>query len=423
MNILQELKQSIGESESLGISDLLKMSDEYLSKGICDKACSCLKEALLLGERDVEVYNRLGYVNYCRHEYHTALECYQTALDICEDEPEVIHNLGLLYQAISEKKIAEQYFLKALEFPETKTRAYANLSRLALSSENYSLGWDYYRQKMNSANAEMSVPVELEEKTVLVFGDLNYWQEMFYLRFLPELVKIGAKKISYYASEELQILFRKGMDGVEILRSLPMRTQYDVILSIVDLPGVLSATQELSYLEPLSFSSPSLSSVKLVKNILPNNGRENIAVSWESMESESNGVKARVSPELLGESLRFSEANILVLQQNASDRDIRLLEKGLRRKVFNYGFINESVESTLAFLSEVNHYVSVGDHKVHLASSLNKKVSVLVSHPPQWQWTMEAEQSPWFPGFNLYRQDVTGCWEHACQTLKSSLHE
>ena len=85
MNLLQELKQSIGESASLDISDLLKMSDEYLSKGIYDKACSCLKEALLLGERDVEVYNRLGYVNYCRHEYHTALECYQTALDICED--------------------------------------------------------------------------------------------------------------------------------------------------------------------------------------------------------------------------------------------------------------------------------------------------------------------------------------------------
>ena len=422
MSITQELDHAVVESASSEISDLIKMSEDYLALGIYDSACSCLKEALLLGESDLDVYNRLGYVNYCQHNYHTALECYQMALDICVDDPKVVINLGLLYLAIAEDEIAEQYFLKATEYPETKTKAYLNLAKLALSSEDYSKGWEYYQYRINSSDEEISLQTDLSGKSVLVYGDLNYWQEMFYLRFFPELVKSGAKKISYYGSEELQVLFRKGIDGIELLRSLPMDTQYDVILSIVELPCILCKTQNLSYVNPLAFSSPSKLSVKIVRNLLPNNRRKNIAVLWETLDPESSGLRMRISPELLGESLRYTDANILVMQQNPSEKDIRLLEKGLRRKVFNYGFINDSVESALAFLSEVDHYISVGDHNIHLASSLNKKVSVLVSHPPQWQWLKDATKSPWFPDCNIYRQDISGNWEQACQDLKSSLH-
>lgn len=423
MSITQELEHSVIQSSSSEISALIKLSEDYLALGIYDSACSCLKEALLMGECDLDIYNRLGYINYCQHEYHTALECYQMALDLHADDPEVINNLGLLYLAIAEYEIAEQYFLKATGYRETEARANLNLAKMALASGDYTRGWEYYRHRINSSDATISLPADLSEKSILIYGDLNYWQEMFYLRFIPELQMLGAKKISYYASEELQILFRKGIDGVELLRSLPMGGKYDVILSIVDLPGVLSSAQSLSSMAPIIFSPPSKSSIKIIRNMLPNNGRENIAVLWEALSSESNGLRMRISPELLGESLCNSNANILILQQNPSDKDIRLLEKGLRRKAFNYGFINDSVESAYAFLSEVDHYVSVGDHNIHLALSLNKSVSVFVSHPPQWQWLLDKKQSPWFPGCNIYRQDVSGNWEQACQDLKSSLHE
>ena len=422
MNATQEFEHAPIDNASPEIIELIKMSEDYLALGIYDSACSCLKEALLLGELDLDVYNRLGYVNYCQHEYHTALECYQMALDI-HDDAEVINNLGLLYMAISEYEIAEQYFLKAIEFPETKTKANFNLAKLALASEDYSKGWAYYQNRITLFDNDTPMAADISEKSILIYGDLNYWQEMFFLRFIPELVNSGAKKISYYASEELHVLFKKGIDGVELLRSLPMDTQYDVILSIVDLPGVLSKSQNLSSLAPFSFSTPSKSSVKIARNLLPNNGRENIAVLWEASSPESSGLRMKFSPELLGESLRYTDANILVLQQGASEKEIRLLEKGLRRKVFNYGFSNDSVESSLAFLSEVDHYISVGDHNVHIALSLNKKVSVLVPHPPQWQWLNDAKQSPWFPSCNIYRQDISGSWEQACLDLKSALHE
>ena len=67
MDITQELKQAKAESTIPEISVLIKLSEDYLSLGIYDSACACLKEALLLGESDLEVYNRLGYVNYCQH--------------------------------------------------------------------------------------------------------------------------------------------------------------------------------------------------------------------------------------------------------------------------------------------------------------------------------------------------------------------
>jgi hypothetical protein len=420
MNIVQEPKQIVEDAIS-EIDIRLAQSNEYLSNGLYDKACSCLKETLLMGERELEVYSQLGYVNYCRHDFHVALECYQMALDICQDNAALLNNLGLLYVAMGQLDAAENYFLQARQFPETCLDASLNLAKLSLATENYDTGWEYFCSQIDLTESNKSAEISLEDKTVLVYGHLDRWQELFYLRFLPELRKNGAKVVSYYPNEELQLLLRKGVDGIELLKSFPNDVNYDLTLSITELPRILHQSTKLSFLKPLPFSPPPVFNTKVVNNLLPHNGLENIGITWESCSPECKDLKMRVSPELLGESLRYTNANIMVLQQNASSSDIRLLEKGLRRKVFNYGFMNESVENTMAFLSELDHYISIGESNVHLAASINKKVSIMVSNPAPWQWLLAGKETPWFPGFNLYRQEVSGSWDQACHDLSKSL--
>jgi hypothetical protein len=46
---------------------------------------------------------------------------------------------------------------------------------------------------------------------------------------------------------------------------------------------------------------------------------------------------------------------------------------------------------------------------------------VLVNFPPEWRWAREGDESPWFPGFRLYRQDATRSWEGALARLQSGL--
>jgi len=408
--------------------NLIELSDTYLSEGRYSEAYANLNQVLLLGKFGPEIYSRLGYVKYCCQEYEAAMNYYHFAVDEGVNSEKINNKLGLLYLAMGDVKLAEECFLLAMEDPESYSDACLNMAKLSLAKEDYQTGWEYYCGQLGSYSANIPVPSEWENKTVLIYGHINPWQELFFLRFLSELKKYEAKKISYYCNEKFRVLLKGGVEGVDVLKILPVEAQYDVIIPITELPGVLSQSQILTFLKPISFGRPNASNVKVIRNLLPNNGKENIAVAWESFDVDSNGLKMRISPQLLGECLRYRKANILVIQKNPNINDIRSLEKGLRRKIFNYSFVHDSIDDSNAFLSEMDRYITIGDQNIHLVYGLNEigfdvKVSIMVTYPSQWQWLASGNNTPWFPGFTLCRQDVSGSWEQACIDLQSSFCE
>jgi len=403
------------------VLSLIERSKHYVSSGQYDKACAVLRQSLLIGGKEGEIYNQLGYVNYCQRKYDAALDCYEMTREINPDQPSLLINLGLLYLAMGKRDIAETYFVEAQCNSVTFAEASLNLAKLALADQDYSAGWAYYQFRPNNHFREVEFPMEFTAKRILVVGCLDYWQALFYTRFLPLLVNTGAN-VSYVCGEDLEPLLSRNFKGVEVFSKIDTEKKYDLVYSVIDLPRLLdvknSSSQSLPPPMPLMSSRYSET---IIRNLLPNNHRENIAVVWDADSQDSENFRLRISPELLGESLRYTDANILILQKDPRPYDIKLLEKGLRRKVFNYGFVRETLDSTLAFMSEVDHYVGVGDYVIHLANDVNKNVSVLVSHPPQWHWLLKGEQSPWFSNFNLYRQDISGSWEEACANLKCAL--
>jgi len=54
-------------------------------------------------------------------------------------------------------------------------------------------------------------------------------------------------------------------------------------------------------------------------------------------------------------------------------------------------------------------------------ASLGKTARVLMPCPPDWRWLASGKESPWFPGFVIYRQNSDGDWSAALQELQRDL--
>jgi hypothetical protein len=58
---------------------------------------------------------------------------------------------------------------------------------------------------------------------------------------------------------------------------------------------------------------------------------------------------------------------------------------------------------------------------MHLRAAVGKTARVLVPRPAEWRWTMVGDESPWFPGFRVYRQGPDGDWSEALARLARDL--
>ena len=55
---------------------------------------------------------------------------------------------------------------------------------------------------------------------------------------------------------------------------------------------------------------------------------------------------------------------------------------------------------------------------MHLRKSVGRKGRVLVAWPPEWRWLVSGDESPWFPGFRIYRRKPDGDWNEALARLR-----
>jgi len=76
---------------------------------------------------------------------------------------------------------------------------------------------------------------------------------------------------------------------------------------------------------------------------------------------------------------------------------------------------------TLPVLAALDEYVGVSNTNVHLLAGIAKTARVLVPYPGEWRWMRRPGSSPWFPGFELYRQPQSRDWTGALEKLRADL--
>jgi hypothetical protein len=111
----------------------------------------------------------------------------------------------------------------------------------------------------------------------------------------------------------------------------------------------------------------------------------------------------------------------VVLQRVPKPEDVASFSKALGRPWLDWSGLNDDLQDALAGLSLLDDYVGVSNTNMHLLAGIGKTARVLVPHPAEWRWMAAGDESPWFPGFRIYRQSRDNTWNEALARLKEDL--
>jgi len=125
--------------------------------------------------------------------------------------------------------------------------------------------------------------------------------------------------------------------------------------------------------------------------------------------------------EPLAAALRGVEGTIISVQRNPRAGETDKLSALVGRPVHDLSGANEDLEDMLALLAVLDDYVGVSNTNMHLRAGADRTARVLVPWPAEWRWMIAGRDSPWFPGFRVYRQRPDGGWSNALTPLAADL--
>jgi ADP-heptose:LPS heptosyltransferase len=76
---------------------------------------------------------------------------------------------------------------------------------------------------------------------------------------------------------------------------------------------------------------------------------------------------------------------------------------------------------TAAVIANLDLVISVDTAVAHLSGAIGKPVWTLLPFAPDWRWFLKRNDSPWYPGMRLFRQNQPSDWNGVFEQVKQRL--
>jgi tetratricopeptide (TPR) repeat protein len=372
-----------------------------------------------------QAHNNLGYALHKNRDYEKAWQALRRAQELRPDLLDVYVNLGLVCRVLGRFDEAVAAYTKALDLRRDFPDAAFFRSLILLTQGHFAMGWQDYLHRFSARKKNLPfhhqpLEADLTGVRILLRRDQGLGDEIFFLRFAPELKRRGAH-VTYQAHGKIASLFARlpFLDSVIDDGSEP--GPYDRIVSIGDLPYLLGMSSADGI--PPSLELPVVPD-RLVaqKAALTAFGPPPyIGVTWRAGTDQLGNLFKAISLQDIGSVLRSKAATLIALQRLPELGEIQALSRSTGRTVHDLTAVNDQLEDMLAVVSLLDDYVTVSNTNVHLRAATGKGSRVLVPWPPEFRWMAEGRASPWFPGSTVYRQDQGGSWDAALTALAADL--
>lgn len=413
----------------------------------------------------VDAHLFLGSTLGHRGQLHAALECYRRAAELDPANARAVASVGAMLHDIGRPDEALQWLRRALEIAPQDPELHQILSTTLLAQGVLQEGWRHYveraprrrfLQKYPTVAIRVRLEGELRGTSVVLLREQGLGDEIFFLRFAPLLAERGAR-VLYRCSRKIAGMLSRVPALAEVTDEYAPFPQGDQSLLVGDLPHALGALPaedaraERPAAAPETAGIPPLSRRAMIRVYWPpvppplalsplperlDAARRRLAdagpppylgVTWRGGVSlqEQRGSSWTLFKEIdlarFGDALAPVTGTLIALQRNPQPGEIDTLAKLIGRPVHDFTALNEDLESMLALLALIDDYVGVSNTNMHLRASVGKTARVLAPCPAEWRWMAAGEESPWFPGFKIYRQTPQGDWSAALARLAQDL--
>jgi hypothetical protein len=272
-----------------------------------------------------------------------------------------------------------------------------------------------------------TLPDDLAGRQVRLIGEQGIGDELFFLRYAPAIQSRGAR-VHVRANPRIAgILARCGaLDEVTTpADSLPHPSPDPVVL-VGDLP-LATRSSSPGYPPPLPLIPHAQSAGRAARLLEALGPPPYFGLTWRAGTElgAQRGQLWLLSKEIplapLATAVRGIEATLVSLQRNPRAGETEELARLAGRPVHDLSALNEDLEDMLAVLAVIDDYIGVSNTNMHLRAGAGRTARVLVPWPAEWRWMATGDESPWFPGFRVYRQLPDGSWDDALRRLAADL--
>ncbi len=389
------------------------------------RARTCQAAALKAGGRMVE-----------------ALAVYEAMSSEFAERPEPWMNLAHVYPKLGRYEEAIAAGSRAVQLAPQTAYAHINLAMSLLARGRFGEAWPHYQWRYQALIRKDYpippcpsdplvrfpgdlLPMDFSSRRIVLIEDQGLGDELSFLRFGPLLRQRGAR-VTYVPDPKLATLVARSAAADQVTEpgaNAPDDT--DIYLAPGDLPLMLGISSPDQLPPPLGLTVEAAVDAQLESRLAPlcDAGRPLVGITWRGGTHSVRGDKLfkTISPAALALILRDLPVEVIVLQRAPLAGEIDEFSEQLGRPAHDFSDLNADLESMLCLLDRLDDYVSVSNTNVHLRAGLAKPARILVPFPPDYRWMAEGRESPWFPGFPIYRQDHEGAWNEALRSLQHDL--
>ncbi|MDO9106644.1 MAG: TIGR03032 family protein [Methylovulum sp.] len=336
---------------------------------------------------------------------------------------EAHNSLGLCFAAQENWTKALWHYEQALTADRQYAIAHVNRAMILLKLGRWAEGWEGYEWRWQTPAFTPFACLQprwqgeaVNDKILLVHTEQGAGDAIQFARFLPQAAQ-RCKKLLLACTEALRPLLA-GVAGVAETRvpGAVAPDSFDYVCPLLSLPQLLGITLDTlsvtpAYLHvPDPISVPKLAEVKKLR----------VGICWAGNVTHPND-QHRSCP-LANWLPLFTSPGIVFhsLQTPVSRAEAALLTA--------HGVINLEPElsdyaRTAALINQLDLIISVDTSVAHCAGALGKPVWVLLGPHSDWRWLLDRDDSPWYPGMRLLRQQPAAGWPAIIGQISKELTE
>lgn len=413
----------------------------YSELGDTEAAITCYRRALALDPNQADAHTNLGALLLGRGDVETAIALHRRAVELNPGHSVAHFNFGSAERARGCYDEAIEHYGRAIDARPGFADAYFNRAAVRLLRGKLGDGWRDYEWRVEAQTGKpyvadprapgkmlpkpsTSMPLEWQEKRLLILRDQGLGDEIFFLRFAAKL-KLRGASLAAAPNPKLAGMLERTKVFDAVLQTGDVAPHFDQVVLAGDLP-LLAGCETTGDIPPPLRLSPLDNAMRAVQARLTAAGPG----PWLGLSWRAGDPAPALRPLTLVKEITLAElaagvavwpGSIAILQRAPKNGEVAQLRGLTSRAVLDLSALNEDLEQMLALLLLLDEYIGVSNTNMHLRAGLGLTGRVLVPDPPEWRWMDRGTASPWFPDFRVYRQDRCTGWGRALSELSADL--
>ena len=385
-------------------------------RGAAEEAVACYRNALLQRPAFDDARYNLGLALQLLDRPEEAESCYRAVVRQLRGHHAAKNNLANTLLETGRLDEALDCYQEALRLTPDNREYRVNLGMAQLLSGNFADGWLNYGAR--SATPRNDAPLwkgePLRGRTILLCSEQGFGDTIQFVRYAGALTELGVRVLVSCPRSLTHLL--KTMPDIAglaaITGALPVS---DYQVPLLHLPAILGTRVEnIPAHVPYLFADPDLVREWALKLAIPKSHLK-VGIAWRGSPEHRNDRQRSIDPAELSALAGVPGTSFISLQQGLSD--------GVRGQLpfVPLGRELNDFADTAALMSNLDLVISVDTAVAHLAGAMAVPVWTLLAYNPDWRWMLGRDDSPWYPGMKLFRQEHRGDWGSVMRRVRDQL--